>query len=86
MTAKNTGMKSRYYLGHQPRKGGQRWRSILSGLESLGIKERLKVYYPQATNVQKFQVNLINQIARKLTDKSFRTWRVSTSILVERTE
>lgn len=86
MTTKSRRHKVRYYLQHKPRKGGQRWASILEGLKSLKVGETLRVHYPQDTEVQRFQVNLINQIARKIDNQKFRTWRVPASILVERTE
>ena len=86
MTTRSQRYKIRYYLHHQPRKGGLRWASILDALRSLKAGEKLRVIYPQDMTVQLFQVNLINQITRKINDKAFRTWRVSASILVERTE
>ncbi len=86
MTTKKPRNRVRYFLQYKPRKGGQRWASILEGLKSLEVGEKLRVYYPKDTAVQRFQVNLINQIARKIDQRKFRTWRVSASILVERTQ
>lgn len=76
---------TRYYLTSRPRKNGGRWRSIMDGLEGLPIGGRMRVYFPHDQEVHRFQVNLINQIARKVSGKQFRTWRVTASILVERT-